>query len=175
MKTTVTSIEIPDTSEVRRHVASSYFHDCYEVVLNAEGRSAMELYLAVVSRTPEWVNFLMTVRNRIVALVGLKNLGHIGAFENSKSASSYRVGDRVGIFSLLHLSDREIVLGDSDKHLNVQVSVCKVASGERESVAVSTVVHVHNALGKIYMLFVAPIHRLVAPAILASAPLRAAP
>jgi Protein of unknown function (DUF2867) len=166
MKTGIAAVEVPDTSELHREVAASYFHDCYEVLVDTEAKSAMELYLAVVSRTPEWVNALMALRNRVVSLVGLKNLGHLGAFDSSKPASTYRVGDRVGIFSLLYITDNEIVLGDSDKHLNVKVSIYRLANGERKSVAVSTVVHVHNALGKVYMFFVAPVHRLIAPAML---------
>jgi len=35
------------------------------------------------------------------------------------------------------------------------------------SVAVSTVVHVKNLLGRVYMLFVTPLHKCIVPAILA--------
>lgn len=42
-----------------------------------------------------------------------------------KNLDEYRVGDRVGIFTLLFLSDNEIIQGDSDKHLDVKVSVFK--------------------------------------------------
>ena len=35
------------------------------------------------------------------------------------------------------------------------------------TVAMSTVVHVHNALGRIYMLGVTPAHRVIAPAVVA--------
>ena len=169
MKPTVSTIDVPLQSRLRNEVAGAYFHDCYEVSVNTEGQSAMALYLTVVSRTPAWVNTLMALRNRAVSVVGLKNLGHLGALDRAKQASDYRVGDRVGIFSLLSVTEDEVVLGDSDKHLNVKVSVCKVAHDAHTSVAVSTVVNVHNTLGKVYMLFVAPVHRLIAPAMLARA------
>ncbi|MBI3524076.1 MAG: DUF2867 domain-containing protein [Betaproteobacteria bacterium] len=137
--------------------------------LKHQGRSALEIYLDVVCRTPAWVNFLMATRNHIVSLFGLKNLGHLGDGTRSKPVSAYRVGDRVGIFSLLSLTDEEIILGDSDKHLDVKVSVCKLNPGARESIAISTVVHIHNLLGRVYMFFVAPVHRLIVPATLARA------
>ena len=174
MKTNVAAIEVPRTSELWRELANAYFHDCFEVLMSTEGRSAMELYLAVVSRTPEWVNVLMALRNHAVSLVGLKNLGHLGAIERSKPANTYRVGDRVGILTLLYVTEREVVLGDSDKHLNAKVSICKVTNDGRTSIALSTVVHVHNALGRAYMFFVAPVHKVIVPAILARAPCRAA-
>lgn len=166
MKPTIVAVSIPSRSEISRHVNNSYFHDSYELYMKPTTQSALELYLGVVAQTPEWVNRLMTLRNHVVRLVGLKNLGHLGAVSRTKRPSEYCVGDRVGIFSILHLSDDEVILGDSDKHLNVQLSVCKVTN-PHSSIVVSTVVHTHNALGRIYMFFVAPVHRLIVPASLA--------
>lgn len=160
MNTVIASAEMPIESEISRRMTGAYFQDCYIVPMQSEGRSALELYLSVVSRTPRWVNFLMAVRNRVVALFGLKDLGHLGAVSQAKAAATYRVGDRVGIFSVLYLTPGEVILGDADKHLDVQVSVCKVnhAGG---GIAVSTVVHVHNMLGRIYMLPVTPVHKVI--------------
>ena len=172
MKPIINTIEVPRASEIGRALPGAYFRDCYDVQIDADGQSALELYLSVAARTPRWVNTLMALRNRVVALVGLKNLGHLGV-DRSKPAHLYRVGDRVGIFSLLYLTEHEIILGDSDKHLDVKVSVCKVTLGERKSIAVSTVVHVHNALGKVYMFLIAPVHKIIAPAMLARSPLLA--
>ncbi len=163
----IRAIEIPSNSELSREVPGSYFNDCYERELDTDGKCAMDLYLTVVSRTPDWVNALMALRNRIVSLVGLKNLGHLGGVDGAKAAGAYRVGDRVGIFSLLSITENEVVLGDMDKHLNVKISVLKTRRGARTAVAVSSVVHVHNALGKFYMFFVGPIHKRIVPAMLA--------
>ncbi len=105
----------------------------------------------------------MALRNRMVGLVGLKDLGHLGALGAGKAASEYSVGDRVGIFSLLYLTPDEVLLGDSDKHLDVVLSVCKAPQGE---VSVTTVVHVHNWLGRLYMLPVTPLHKIIVRAML---------
>nr|WP_233224772.1 DUF2867 domain-containing protein [Thiomonas sp. X19] len=51
--------------------------------------------------------------------------------------------------------------------MDVKVSFCKVAEAGRNALAVSTVVHLHNLLGRVYMLLVAPIHRRIVPATLA--------
>lgn len=123
-----------------------------------DGASALELYLRVVRQTPGWVNRLMALRNWMVGLVGLKNLGHLASVDAARAASSYRVGDRVGIFSLLYLTPGEVLLGDSDKHLDVVLSVCKTPQG---AISVSTVVHVHNWLGRLYMLPVTPLHKII--------------
>ena len=105
----------------------------------------------------------MTTRNKVVSLLGLKDLGKLAEKINEKSADEYQVGDRIGIFTLLFISDNEVILADSDKHLDVKLSVHK-ADNSSDVVTISTVVHVHNLLGKAYMLFVEPMHKLIVPA-----------
>lgn len=148
----------PAGSQASLRLPGAYFHDCYQLAVPDDGASALDLYLHVVRQTPRWVNLLMAVRNWLVGLVGLKNLGHLGALDHARPAGDYRVGDRVGIFSLLYETPDEVLLGDSDKHLDVVLSVCKAPHG---AISVSTVVHVHNWLGRLYMLPVTPLHKLI--------------
>ncbi len=166
MPSNVTAIDVPKNSEISRHIPGAYFYDCYETPIESASKSALEIYLDVVSKTPGWVNTLMAIRNRVVTLVGLKNLGHLSDIKPTKPASDYKVGDRIGIFTLLFLNENEIILGDSDKHLNARVSVCKLAGIAHNSVAVSTVVHVRNNLGRVYLFFVVPVHKIIVPTML---------
>jgi len=75
----------------------------------------------------------------------------------------------VGIFTLISNSPNEALLGDNDKHLEVILSIYKhpPSTDGVQSVSVTTVVHIKNLLGRIYMIPVAPLHRLIAPAVLA--------
>ena len=110
----------------------------------------------------------MRLRNRIVStFFGLKDLGPMDAVRADRPLAEYRVGDRVGIFTLLHLSDDEVVLGDFDKHLRARVSVCRTRLDGGAAFAVSTVVHVNNLLGRAYLFFVVPVHRRIVPAVMA--------
>ncbi|SDF51775.1 MULTISPECIES: DUF2867 domain-containing protein [unclassified Duganella] len=161
----ITTTAIPQQTEISQHLRGADFHDCYTTDLAPTPLSALELYLRVAATTPGWVNAAMALRNRIVQLVGLKNLGLLSDIDPAKPASAYQVGDRVGIFTINYLSEQEVILGDSDKHLNVSLSVCKLPG----KVAISTVVHTRNALGRLYMLFVAPAHRRIVPATLRKA------
>jgi hypothetical protein len=160
----IRSIEVPPTSEIARQLPGAYFFDSHEGVLQAAdaGKSAMELSLQTFLKTPVWVDVLMRLRNRVVASVGLKNLGTLSALDHDKKPNGYCVGDRVGIFTLQYLSANEVILGDSDKHLDVSVSVCKLTRAGVAALAVSTVVHVHNRWGKFYMFFVGPAHKVIA-------------
>ena len=103
-----------------------------------------------------------------MSLVGLKDLGHLSGVTKGKLPSEYRSGDRVGIFTLFQNTFDETLLGDQDKHLNVVLSVHRAlcSDGHSVTVTITTVVHVKNTLGRIYMLPVKPMHRVIAPAVL---------
>ncbi|WP_166739378.1 DUF2867 domain-containing protein [Psychromonas algicola] len=159
----VNKVIIPINSEIVKTLNDSYYSDSYSYSSSKGSRVALQVWLEQATKVPSWVNFLMASRNQIVSILGLKNLGHLGDVEANKLVSEYQIGDRVGIFTLLYLSDHEIILGDSDKHLDVKLSVY-IHEGEEDIISISTVVHVHNLLGKLYMLFVEPLHQLIVPA-----------
>jgi hypothetical protein len=163
----ITLIPVPPATRISADIPGCYFHDCYLMPLAHSGRPALDIFLATVARSPRWVEAMMGLRNRVVRLFGLKDLGHLGTLPPLKEASAYKVGDRVGIFTLLSATDDEVIVGDDDRHLHVKVSLCKVIRDGHEAVAMTTVVHIHNRLGRLYMLFVAPMHRIIAPAVMA--------
>ena len=166
MESGISPIEIPVDSEISNYLPTAGFYDSFAARIHSPHRSAMEIYLYFVAQTPGWVNGLMTARNRLVALFGIKNLGSLKVVDQTKPGSDYRVGDRVGIFSLAHISDDEVILEDIDRHLHVRISISKIPGAGGDQIALSTVVHIRNALGRVYMLFVAPAHKLIFPAML---------
>ncbi len=163
MKNHVSTISVPSNSDIAKQLNGADFYDAYQISNPDHERSALQIYLDVVSKTPKWVNSLMALRNRVVSLFGLKDLGHLGQINQTKAANEYKVGDRVGIFSLLSINEQEIILTDNDNHLEAKVSVFK----DQDSISVTTVVHVHNTLGKLYMALVVPVHKRIVPAMLA--------
>jgi Protein of unknown function (DUF2867) len=166
---TATPCEFPSTSALRHLLPGAYFFDAYRMEVPDPAHTAMAYFLKTAARTPAWVNGLMALRNRVVAWVGLKNLGSISALDPYKQEQDYRPGDRVGIFTLRSSQPDEVVVFDSDKHLEVNLSVCRLPRvvGQPQVIVVSTVVHVHNLLGRLYMLPVTPLHRRIVPAVMA--------
>ncbi|HEY0585376.1 MAG TPA: DUF2867 domain-containing protein, partial [Pseudoduganella sp.] len=77
---------VPARSEASKRLPGAYFHDCYQVPAPDSDACALEFYLHVVRQTPGWVNRLMALRNWLVGLAGLKNLGHLGALRADKPA-----------------------------------------------------------------------------------------
>ena len=168
MKIRATRSDIPPGSAINARLSGAYFYDCYVISVPDTTRIALNYFLTALANIPPWVNSLMALRNKMVRFVGLKDLGGLGELSPSKLASAYVPGDRVGIFTLISNLSNEALLGDRDKHLDVVLSVYKHPSdqGSVQSISVTTVVHTHNLLGRIYMLPVTPLHRFIAPAVL---------
>lgn len=106
----------------------------------------------------------MRLRNRVVSVLGLKDLGSLSSIDATPPVCPYQPGDRIGIFTLISASASEVLLGDRDKHLDVVVSIHTTAASTQTSpavVRVTTVVHVHNWLGRLYMIPVRPAHRII--------------
>ncbi|MGM9428086.1 DUF2867 domain-containing protein [Hydrogenophaga sp. MI9] len=167
----------PDGSRIASRIAGADFHDAWSIDAADPSLSALGQFLKSVRATPRWVDTCMTLRNRAVQLVGLKNLGELSEIDPAKAPADYRPGDRVGIFTLFENTPDEVLLGDRDKHLDVVLSVhCARREGQPVRVTVTTVVHTKNRLGRLYMLPVKPMHKLIAPSVLRAigAPDRAA-
>lgn len=107
----------------------------------------------------------MSIRNRIVRQLGLKDVGSMSG-ETGKAASEYQIGDRLGVFTIMGQTKDELLLGIDDSHLDVRVSVLKLSRKSSVGYVVSTVVHVHNWLGRVYMAPVGRIHPLVVRAMM---------
>jgi Protein of unknown function (DUF2867) len=59
----------------RAALASADFFDAFEVLLTDGRLSPTEIFLRSVGATPPWVTALMSIRNRVVRLFGLKDVG----------------------------------------------------------------------------------------------------
>jgi hypothetical protein len=152
-------VALPPESEIARTYATTNLADAYSVEL-PNGASADPELLArfIFSQQAAWVGTLMTVRDTLVAGFGLKTAKHLTSLGADGKAA------RVGIFKIYSTSPNEVVLGEDDKHLDFRLSVLctgQQSSGGKRRVILSTVVHCHNRLGRLYILLIAPFHRLV--------------
>lgn len=164
---TLSKIAVPAQSVLAPSLATADFADCYLLPDPDPQAPLLQSWLRLSARTPAWMAALMSLRNRVVRLVGLKDLGGLAARQPGKPAEAYRIGDRVGIFTLEQQRPGELVLGDDDKHLHVRLSLLRLVQPDGGSrLALSTVVHEHNRLGRLYMALVGPAHSLIVPLML---------
>lgn len=151
---------VPALSALHAQLAQADFADAYRTRLLQADLTPAQIFLSAFRATPGWVRGAMALRNRIVRLFGLKDVGRFDA-SPPREPEDYGVGDRLGIFHVFGKSEQEIVLGIDDRHLDVRVSVLKLTSQDTPSYVMSTVVKVHNRLGRLYMVPVGRIHPLV--------------
>ena len=164
---TPTAVVPPAGSLIATRLAGADFYDAWAIDAADPQLSALRQFLKAVQATPRWVETCMNLRNRAVQLVGLKNLGELSEINPAKPDADYQPGDRVGIFTLFENTPDEVLMGDRDKHLDVVLSVhCARPAGQPVRVTVTTVVHTKNRLGRLYMLPVKPMHKLISPSVL---------
>lgn len=131
--------------------------------LPRRGRTAFDAYADLAAVVPAWFDALMRVRNAGMKAVGMKDLGSLGAVSRNAPVLP---GHRAGIFTVLSSDADCLLMEDNDRHLRVQLALRWDSSLNQDELIISTVVHVHNAFGRAYMVPVAPTHRLIMPLLL---------
>ena len=155
---TVTATAIPRESGIMHIYPSTHLADAFAITLPAGATTNPEqLARFIFSQQPKWINALLKVRDVLVVGFGIKTsseLAKLGAEGRAK---------RVGIFKIYEYTPREIVLGEDDSHLDFRLSVfCQPSPGVVEHrLVLSTVVHCHNRIGRIYIFIIKPFHKLV--------------
>jgi hypothetical protein len=161
--------EVPPNSLISSKLEGAKFFDSWCIVSDTMGMPALEYFISAARKTPGWVDMCMVARNQIGRRLGLKDLGTLSGVSDSKAGKEYKPGDRVGIFTVFENTFDEALIGDKDKHLDVVLSIHREEIPDhRVAVTITTVVHVKNMLGHIYMLPVKPMHKLIAPAVLSN-------
>ncbi|GAM32851.1 hypothetical protein P23_3388 [Acinetobacter calcoaceticus] len=155
---------LPHDSQISSQLNNAYFHDSWSIVLGQPDLSVFQQLIKLFHHTPQWIEWSMNLRNKITSKIGLKDLGSFKQIDAHKKENEYVAGDRIGIFTLLQRTENELVVGDDDKHLNVTLSIYK--NEKTQVLTITTVVHIKNLLGRLYMLPVIPAHRKIVPATL---------
>ena len=93
------------------------------------------------------------IRDAISGLFGVKRLGGF----RGRPPESVAPGDRLEFFLVEEVAPGLMVLTERDRHLDVMTAV--TVEGQR--LAITSSVVTHNLFGRLYMLPVAPAHRLI--------------
>lgn len=115
--------------------------------------TALEAWRRLMAQPMPVMRLAFKLRDALVAPFGVKQIrGFSGTCPDSVSA-----GDMLDFFLVEEVSDTRLVLTERDRHLDVMTCI---TVHERE-VAITSSVKTHNWLGRIYMIPVAPIHKLI--------------
>ena len=153
---TVETIGFPAECSLYARLGEATFHDAFEANLADAGLTPIEIALRFLRATPDWVETLLGIRNRAVSLVGIRDVGALGAVSD-KPARAYAVGDKLSFFDIFAIGETELLLGADDSHLDVRIAFLK----REVTYALCSWVKTHNALGRLYMIPVGPMHKLI--------------
>jgi hypothetical protein len=163
----VKSVPLPQESAIAKAYASMNLADAYSIELPTAASTDPELLARFnFAHQAPWISRLMTARDALVAGFGLKTARHLASLEAESGAG------RLNIFKIYSTSPTEVVIGEDDKHLDFRLSIlCSGLSSPeaKRHLILSTVVHCHNRLGRLYIFLIAPFHRLVVQSSLRSA------
>lgn len=142
------------------------FLDCYSVVISPPDRPLGEIVQYLLIAMPGWARMLLRIRDRIVRVFGIKTTRELP--QNNSFRQSVAVGDHVSFMKVWSVSDREIILGEDDSHLDFRVALRR-EPGEDGLVSLATLVHRHNLIGRLYLALIKPFHILIVKSRLAAA------
>lgn len=138
---TVEMVDLPADSALYQRLDRRDFLDCYSVRADVTPRRAAE----IITDWPAWARLLLSVRGVLTAPFGLSQGGP-------------EAEDKVGPFPVESETDRELIAGFNDRHLDFRVSV-----GARDGrVYLATWVHPHNLGGRLYLRAIMPFHIAIA-------------
>lgn len=156
-QTSINAVSIPTESTLLHFYQSVNLADAFAVTL-PQGSSTNPEVLGrfIFSHQPAWIGALMKVRDTIVSLFGLKTAKAL-ALDNRSTR-------RIGFFRVYSVGEREVILGEDDNHLDFRLSLlCSEVAGATQ-LTMTTVVHCHNLLGRLYIFIISPFHRAVVKA-----------
>ena len=128
---------LPATSNLWTLYQGGDFLDCYSCRSDLPARPAADLAMQM----PTWANALLTLRNRIVAPLGLRT-----EFEQNGA-----------MFPVTYDTENELNMGFDDSHLNFRITVMQ----DHGRVYMATWVHRNNWIGRVYLAAVMPFHILM--------------
>ena len=153
---------LPATSILRKNLLSYHYIDSYKSDFKPTENNLMatDVGRAFFSSAPKWIEKLFNLRNKIVAVFGLKVSNKKPNIDDFK----FNVGERLGLFQVFDKNENELILGEDDKHLNFRISLF-IDHHSKEIIITTTVVY-NNWFGKFYFLPVKPFHKFIVPSML---------
>jgi len=157
--------KIPENSLLYPNRNKYNYTDSYQGIINDKNNAihSIDIGKAFIKPGPKWIDYLFSLRNKIVSLFGLKTPNNIG---NTKHPDSFNFepGERVGLFKVFNRTTDEIILGEDDKHLNFRISLFleePINNKPNKIVTITTIVIYNNWFGRLYFFPVKPFHRLI--------------
>jgi hypothetical protein len=154
MHSSVRRVEPPSASLISDWYAHSQLLDSYAVDMPfAPAASMRHLATLALGDPPAWFRTLLAIRDAAMLPLGVKSSRQLREGGSPEA--------RVDFFPILEERENEIILGENDRHLDFRLSLLRIEAGGGTKIVATTVVHIHNLLGRAYIEAIRPFHYLV--------------
>lgn len=123
-----------------------------------EPMTALDAWNRIMERPLPGIALAFWIRDAISAQFGVKRIGGF----TRRRVSQAQVGEKLDFFLIERIAPDMLTLSERDRHLDVVT--CVTTTNQRLTITSS--VKLHNLFGRIYMIPVAPAHRLIVWAML---------
>jgi len=154
----IKKVVLPETSMLINNPNDYRDSYCGQIDLQDKTITIDQVGNAFFVSSPKWIGLLLSFRNKIVSLFGLKT-GHSISKEKKLIIEK---GEQIGLFKIFDKTENEIILGEDDKHLDFRVSLFLDSHTQhKKKLIISTIVVFNNWFGKVYFLPVKPFHKVI--------------
>jgi len=144
---------IPNSNiQTLAEIESLDFFDKQSIPLTTQIRS-LDAWRIVMAHPMPILKSAFRIRDIISSLFGVQRIGGF----SGKVSKDVKVGQMLDFFLVETISDDVLTLTVRDKHLDVMTCI----STDRNELSITSSVKTHNAFGRIYMIPVAPAHKLI--------------
>ncbi|MDM8161776.1 DUF2867 domain-containing protein [Labilibaculum sp. K2S] len=158
--------KIPDQSilnenKILFHYIDSFQSDFMNQGLDYDIISIGKLFF---TSSPKWADNLMSLRDKIVGMFGLKTTSQLTAEQRDTDSFKFEPGEQLDIFKLYIRTENELIMGEDDKHLSFRFSLLldNINDGTiKQRITLTTGVEFKNLFGRLYFFPVKPFHQLI--------------
>ncbi|HTF80502.1 MAG TPA: DUF2867 domain-containing protein [Cytophagales bacterium] len=153
----VVTDRIPHTTAITNALVRTDFADTFATTNHSQ--TMEEVFRLVFGAIPPWLKTLLRVRQSIAHWFGS------AVDVTQRQELQFKEGAALGFFKILHIAEKEILMGVDDTHLNVRISLYDSAE-PLNNIKFTTMVQCNNFKGRLYMFLIKPFHKMAAKAML---------
>lgn len=158
--------ELPRASRLKGSLARIDYVDSFAVPLMSADKELVVIYAAVLGDLPKVFKQFLVLRSILVRPFGIAGVSYSELNQRIDIERAYKVGDKIGRWTLFEQYPDELVTGANDGHLDFRVSLFREAD---KRIVLSTAVMTHNVWGRMYLTTILPFHRFAVAKLLTSA------
>ncbi|UTW66070.1 DUF2867 domain-containing protein [bacterium SCSIO 12643] len=120
-----------------------------------------DMMIAFFKSFPETFMWLLRLREWIARRLKLKTAPETDEKSRLEKLHNFKgnIGESIAVFDVLERSERELVTGQKDSHLDFKLAFISYREADRIVMQMATTVIINNVVGKMYFAIVKPIHK----------------